>query len=222
MMPFPGGPESLPNGTLLFSAALAFFYLLIQQREPSWRRTVAKAGSVALLAVLALLQGGPMLLIAALLLSAAGDAFLAQNGERAFLGGLASFLTAHLVYVLLFVLAGSGIEILTAQWWRIVLPVLAIVLGAVLLAKLLRAAPHDLRAPITLYVAAIAAMMVTAATVPVPLVMFGAALFVLSDAILAIDRFLLSPNSAHKAWAGSAVWVLYYLAQAAITLGFLL
>ena len=65
-------------------------------------------------------------------------------------------------------------------------------------------------------------MMVTAATVPVPLVMFGAALFVLSDAILAIDRFLLSPNSAHKAWAGPAVWVLYYLAQAAITLGFLL
>ena len=70
MMPFPGGIDSLSNGTLLFSAGAAFFYLLMQARPPSWRRTVAKAGAIVLLAVLTLLEGGPFLLAAALLFSA--------------------------------------------------------------------------------------------------------------------------------------------------------
>lgn len=222
MMPFPGGLEAPPNGTLLFSIALAVFYLLVQQRAPSWRRTIAKAGSVVLLAVLALIEGGPVLLAAAVLLSAAGDAFLAQDSEKTFLAGLASFLTAHLVYFALFVMVGSGLEILTVQWWRLILPVLAIIAGGVLLLRLLRTVPTSLQLPITVYVAAIAAMMLASATVPVPLVMLGAALFVASDAILAVERFLLAPTSPHRTWAGPAVWVLYYLAQALITLGFLI
>lgn len=222
MMPFHGGLEALPNGTFVFSAGLAFFYLLVQRQPPSWRRTAAKAGSVALLALLALIEGGPLLLAVALALSAAGDAFLAHDGEKPFLGGLASFLTAHLVYVALFVMAGGGVGIVSGQPWRLVLPLVAVVAALLLLARLLPAVGPTLRAPVTVYVVAIVAMMLAAATVPPPLVMLGAALFMASDAILAVEKFLLAPGSAHRQWAGPAVWVLYYAAQLCITLGFLL
>lgn len=221
MMPFAGGPDSLSNGTLVLSIAAALLYLLMQARPPSWRRTVAKAGSVALLALLAMLEGGPLLLVAALLLSAAGDAFLAHDGEKPFLGGLASFLLAHLAYVALFVAAGGGAEILAVQPWRLAIPVAATVAALLLLGRLLPAVGGALRPPVSVYVAAIVAMMWASATVPAPIVMVGAALFVASDAILAVEKFLLSPQSPHRAWAGPAVWVLYYLAQATITLGLL-
>lgn len=221
-MPFAGGPDSLSNGTLLFSAAAAFFYLLILRRPPSWRRTAVKTGSIALLAVLALLEGGPMLLVAALALSAIGDAFLAHDGEKAFLGGLASFLAAHLVYVALFARVGAGTEILSVQPWRLALPVL-VTLGALPLVRwLLPAAGPGMRVPVAAYAAAIIAMMWTSATVAAPVVMAGAALFVVSDAILAMAKFLFAPASRYHAWAAPSVWVLYYLAQVAITLGFIL
>jgi len=220
-MPFSGGIDSLSNGTLLFSAAAAFFYLLMQSQPPSWRRTAAKTLSIGLLAVLAAIEGGPVLLIVALALSAAGDAFLAQEGEKAFLGGLGSFLLAHMAYVALFAIAGGGMEILAVQAWRLGIPVIATAAALLLVVRLMPAVGPALKLPVTLYVAAIAAMMWTSATVPVPIVMVGAALFLASDPILAIEKFLLSPASPHRAWAGPAVWILYWLAQVTITLGFL-
>lgn len=222
MMPFHGGIDSLANGTLIFSAALSLFYLLMQSRQPSPRRTIAKAGSIALLAVLTFLEGGPLLLLVALLFCAAGDAFLAQDGEPAFLGGLASFLTGHLVYVVLFLMHGDGPDIISEQPWRLILPLVAVAGAVVLLRRLLPAVGPSLRLPVTVYVVAIASMMLTAAMVPAPLAMIGAALFVASDAILAIEKFLLPPTSPYGAWARPAVWILYYLAQVAITLAFLL
>jgi uncharacterized membrane protein YhhN len=58
--------------------------------------------------------------------------------------------------------------------------------------------------------------------VPAPIILAGAALFVLSDSLLAIGRFLLPPDLPRQPATGAAVWVFYYLAQAAIALGFLL
>src|SRR5690606_10948726 len=66
MMPFPGGMDSLANGTLLLSVAAALLYLPVQGRSPSLRRTIVKTAAVALLAVLAWIAGGPLLLVAAL------------------------------------------------------------------------------------------------------------------------------------------------------------
>lgn len=43
-----------------------------------------------------------------------------------------------------------------------------------------------------------------------------------SDGLLAAERFLLAAISPHRVWMRYAVWVLYYAAQLAITLGFLL
>lgn len=228
MMPFDGGIDSLSNGTLLFSLAASGFYLLVQGRPPSWRRTVAKTAATALLAVLAAIEGGPALLVAALALSALGDAFLAHDGDRAlgdkaFMGGLASFLLAHLAYAALFVSVGGGLEIVLAQIWRAGLVLVVAVLAGILLRYLLPAAGPALRLPVAVYAAAIMAMMLAAATVPAPLVLIGAALFVTSDALLAIERFLTPPGPQRgSARTGAQIWVFYYLAQLAITLGFVL
>lgn len=221
-MPFAGGIESLANGTLILSVAAALLYLPLRDREPSPRRTLVKAGSTALLALLAWMEGGPVLLVAALALSAAGDAFLAQDGEKAFLAGLASFLAAHIAYVPLFAAAGGGLDILAGEPWRAVIAALAIAGAAALLRRLLPAAGPAMRGPVAVYAAAILTMLLAAATVPSPVIVAGAVLFVLSDALLATGRFLLAPDSPRRRPVGMAVWIAYYLAQAAIALGFLL
>lgn len=221
-LPFAGGIDSLPNGTLLLSVIAALLYLPVQGREPSLRRSVVKTASTALLAALAFIEGGPWLLVAALALSAAGDFFLSRDGERSFLAGLASFLAAHVAYVPLFLSVGGGTDILLWQPWRIGLAVLGILGAGFLLRLLLPAAGPQMRAPVALYTTAILAMLLAAATVPAPVIVVGAALFVASDSLLAIGRFLLPAGSPRQRPVGTAVWVLYYLAQAAITLGFLL
>lgn len=222
MMPFPGGIDSLANGTLLFSLCAALLYLLMLARPPSWRRTVAKAGAIVLLAVLALLEGGPLLLAMALLLRATGDALLAHDGEKPFLGGLASFLAAHLVYVALFVTEGGGSEILAAQPWRIGPPLIVVAAALLLVLRLLPTIGSTLRWPVVAYTASIIAMMLTAATVPAPLIMLGAALFIASDALLAVRKFLFAHHASQPGPVAAIVWVLYYLAQLLLTLGFLL
>lgn len=222
MMPFAGGLDSLPNGTLLLSVVAALLYLPVQGRAPSLRRSFVKTAATALLAVLAFIEGGPFLLVAALALGAAGDFFLSRDGETAFLAGLASFLAAHIAYVPLFLSAGGGMEMLAWQPWRLGLAVLAVIGAALLLYRLIPAVESRMRAPVVLYTAAILAMLLAAATVPSPVILIGAILFVVSDSLLAVGRFLMPPDSPRQRPTGAAVWVFYYLAQAAIALGFLL
>lgn len=91
MTPFAGGLDSLPNGTLLFSAAAAILYLLAWNQPPSWRRMVAGPAALVLLAVLVLLENGPWPLALVLALAGAGEAWIAQRGGGAFLYGQAGW-----------------------------------------------------------------------------------------------------------------------------------
>ena len=226
MMPFPGGIDSLANGTLVISVGAACLYLVLRGTEPVWRRTLLKTGSILLLALLVMLAGGPFLLIAALLLCAVGDALLAQDGEQYFLGGLVAFLLGHLVYIALFLAVaaglGTGMATLLTEPWRALLVLAAFVATGALAMRLLPAIGEELRLPVIAYAVAILAMLAAAATLPLPMVVAGAALFFVSDAILAAERFLLKPGSPYSVVAGPAVWLLYYLGQMTITLGFLL
>lgn len=222
MMPFAGGIEANPNATLLFSIAASAVYVLALELSPRLARSAAKTLAVALLAALAVMQGGPLLLVAALALSAAGDAFLSRDGEKAFLGGLASFLAAHVAYVALFFEAGGGIGLLAAEPWRGAISLVMAAFVIVMLAALWRRVGPPLRIPIAVYVAAILAMGISALTTGYPWVIAGAVLFMASDGLLAAERFLLTAISPHRVWMRYAVWVLYYAAQLAITLGFLL
>ncbi|RWM39557.1 lysoplasmalogenase [Mesorhizobium sp.] len=222
MMPFTGGIDANPNATLLFSIAAAAIYALALELSPRLARSAAKTLAVALLAALAVMQGGPLLLVAALALSAAGDAFLSRDGEKAFLGGLASFLVAHVAYVVLFLKVGGGIGLLTAQFWRSAIALAMAAFVVAMLAALWRRVGPSLRVPIAVYVAAILAMGISALTTFYPWVIAGAVLFMASDGLLAAERFLLAAISPHRIWMRYAVWVLYYAAQLSITLGFLL
>lgn len=221
-MPFPGGIESTQNGTMLLSLAAAILYLFIAGAGPSLRRTAVKTASVALLAVLAFVSGAPLLLVAALALSALGDAALAQDGERPFMAGLGLFLAAHIAYAVLFVSVADGLAAVVVKPALLVLAAVLVLFALFLLVRLWQPVGDALRMPVAAYSAAILAMGLSALTVPSGMVVAGALLFVASDALLAWERFLAAPQDRRRAAAGPAVWVLYYAAQLLIVLGFLL
>ncbi|MER9656887.1 lysoplasmalogenase [Mesorhizobium sp. M0152] len=221
-MPFAGDIDANANATLIFSLVAAVIYAFTLGMPPTLARSAAKTLAVAMLAVLAALQGGPPLLVAALAFSAVGDAFLSRDGEKAFLGGLASFLVAHIVYIAIFLRSGGGLELLGAESWRGAIALAMAVFAAVLLTALWRRTGPGLRLPIAVYVAAILAMGMSALTTSNLSLIGGAILFMTSDGLLATDKFLVAAISPHRVWMRFAVWALYYAAQLAITLGFLL
>lgn len=222
MMPFTGGVLGTANGTLILSLAAAILYGVIATAKPNPLRMVVKAGSVALLAVLAAVQGGPLLLVAALALSAMGDAFLAWDGEKPFLAGLASFLAAHALYISLFAWSGGGEAQFLSDSWRAAVAIV-MALGVICTMALLwpRLAP-GLRLPVFVYASAIFLMGLAALTMNNAWVIAGAILFMISDTILAVDKFLLSSISPQREWTPYAVWLLYYAGQLLITMGFLI
>lgn len=209
--------------TSLFLPASAFLALLYLAGWPPRQRLAlrmaVKAGSVLLLALVAVLNGGPWLLALALAFGALGDAFLVWEGKIAFLGGLASFLAAHLLYALLFWSAGSSAAAMTGAWLSLALLALAAASGALL--RLIWAGANGLRGPVLLYAAAILAMNLAALGTGRPAVMSGSLLFFASDAVLALEKFRLSPDAPVRRVTAPFVWSSYYLAQLLILLGWL-
>ncbi len=136
-----------------------------------------------------------------------GDVALAQAGESWFLAGLGSFLVGHLVYGWLFLrLLGRG----RLPWRAFVL----LVPFATLLFVL---APHlgGMLVPVTVYAAVITAMAITATRCS-PMVAAGATLFLISDSLLALDKFL--PGAA--IWeSGFLIMLSYIAAQGLIAVG---
>ncbi|MEX0954135.1 MAG: lysoplasmalogenase [Rhizobiaceae bacterium] len=217
-MPFPGGLTETANGLLVLSILAAVLYGFMAHWPASWQRTAVKTLSVALLGVLAWSTGGPLLLALALMASASGDAALAAEEERWFLPGLVAFLIAHVIYIALFATGSQGLGILVAETLRGIWALLIVIAASVLLARLVPAVPAAMRAPVVVYALAIAAMGVMSVTVPGYAVAVGATLFIASDAILAVRKYLIAETSPHAAWTGYAVWVLYFTAQLTITL----
>jgi alkylglycerol monooxygenase len=148
-------------------------------------------------------------LIAALALSLAGDVFLMLPGG--FIAGLVSFLVAHLCYLALF---RQGVP-----WFpsRAALAT-TLVLGAGMYAVLFAFLPPALKLPVAAYVLVICTMAAQAIgravvlrDLPAVGVAFGAAFFMASDTLLAINKFAL-PLPASQFWVLST----YYVAQVLI------
>jgi uncharacterized membrane protein YhhN len=196
---------------LAFGAPLA--YLLLLGARP-WPGDVAlKTSMCVLLAVLAW-RARARLLTLALLASAAGDAFLGIDGERLFVPGLASFLLTHLLYATVFVRSSRTGGAALTGWRRIVLvvvPVFAVCFVALLYPEL-----GGFAAPVFLYMLAIVAMTGLSLRLKTWMVPVGAMLFVVSDSLLALDKFLWSAP-----WVSPAIWVTYALAQLLIVFGLL-
>lgn len=148
-----------------------------------------------------------VLLITALLFSAAGDISLSFKGEKSFLLGIANFLVAHLVYIILFAQHSST---RSGDWWVYpLLAIFAIGMVVVLFPKL-----GKMKIPVLVYISVIMVMGVYANMWKGPnerILLIGAVVFMFSDAMIAIDRFV-SPVGGSKYFVMST----YYVAQAMI------
>ncbi len=144
---------------------------------------------------------------AAILLSLAGDVLLAQPGDIGFLVGLGAFLLAHLAYTALFLgplrtRRMPRLAVAYGLWWFALLAVLLPHLGG-------------LAVPVVLY-GAVLGLSAAAALGTNRIVAIGAALFLLSDTLLAFKMFL----PGFEFWQQDfVIMVLYTLGQGLMAVG---
>ncbi|HET6949636.1 MAG TPA: lysoplasmalogenase [Acidimicrobiales bacterium] len=147
--------------------------------------------------------------VAALVLSLLGDVLLMLPSDL-FVGGLAAFLGAHVAYVVGLLIDGvhpAGLLAgLLAVGAAVALVGLPLVAGA-------RRTEPALGPPVMVYMAVISAMLVVAAGTGRLLVIAGAGLFYVSDALIGWNRFV-----ERRPWGDTAVMVTYHLAQILLVL----
>ncbi|WP_050931821.1 lysoplasmalogenase [Aestuariivita boseongensis] len=206
----------------LAAAACAVAYWAQVLSPPDVLRSLVKTLSVALLALIAAVMWQGALALA-LAFCAVGDALLSRPGERAFALGIAAFAAGHLAYVSLF-LTQPGADLnrlLNAPQAFAVIGLLA--LGATLALRILPAT-GALRIPVALYIPIILSMSLAALSLsPSPatgLILLGAALFLLSDSLLAVETFLLKDGMPLARALARIVWPSYWAAQALFLAGF--
>ena len=194
--------------SVVFAAALAIRACYLDA-ERHWQAYVFKPLATLLVLALALsfAESPPAYrwaVAAGLVFSTAGDIFLMLPRER-FVAGLASFLVAHLFYVFAFS-SDAPFGAAPLLW----LPFFAA--GGAVVAVVWRGLDRALRGPVIAYVVVIAVMAGQAAGrwhslggEPALWAALGAALFVVSDALLAINRFR-APFRAERALTLGSYW----------------
>ena len=142
----------------------------------------------------------------ALVLSLLGDVFLMLPRD-AFVPGLASFLLAHLAYIGGLRLESEGFD-----------PLALVVVGAAVsvASRVLRSVERGLFVPVAVYMVVITTMAVCAVNTGDWWAAVGATVFMVSDSLIAWDRFV-SPLR----YARPAIMSTYHLAQTALVLSLL-
>ena len=206
-------PSAFAFAGITALACVALVFLQLQdQPGAAAAKMLASAGFVAT----ALCSGAwrsrfGRWLLAGLLLSWLGDAFLVGRSRPLFLAGLGSFLLAHVAYTTAFFVHGTD-----RRWLAFAsIPLLAIATGVMVwLGPLL---PPELNVPVHAYVIVITLMVISAfgargagATILVPL---GAVLFFVSDLSVAAMR-LAGSDVPMYAWGLPA----YYAGQLCLAL----
>jgi uncharacterized membrane protein YhhN len=157
-------------------------------------------------------------IILALFFSWAGDVLLMFEpiNNNFFIWGLVSFLLAHIFYILFYDNIVRYENINKNYWWLVPVTVYCIGLVYTLLPKL-----GDMKLPVIIYSIVIGYMLVQALHTKriknkraALLMILGAVLFIVSDSLLAVNKFFISFDL-----AGIAVMSTYGFAQMMITLG---
>ena len=223
-IPFAAGDIAL----LLMPSLAAFGYwtLYAAQDQLSWPRSLLKTTATAGLVLAGAILADPSLalILVGLAFGAAGDFALSRRGEPAFLAGMAAFALGHLAYAVAMAQRAAhlgGFAIGAGQITTLC------GLFALLASTELWLKPHTstLRWPVRGYVLVIGLM--AAATIALPphggraVIWSGAALFVLSDLLLAIEIFIARPPRFRSALR-LTLWPAYWLGQAAILFGAML
>jgi uncharacterized membrane protein YhhN len=190
--------------------------------DPGPVGAAVKAASTGLLAALLWVAAAgtpglwPMAL--GLALGAAGDWFLARRGEAAFLAGMAAFAAGHLAYAGAMLARSAGIGF---DGWTPAEALAAAVLGATLLSTPAWLLPRAgaLRGPVAGYVAVIGLMGLAAILLPAHpgrgWLRAGAALFIVSDLLLALRLFVVA-DPARQDLLSRLLWPAYWAGQALI------
>jgi uncharacterized membrane protein YhhN len=209
---------------------IATLFIIFGGAEGQFLKIINKALIIPVLVALVMLnrkeKGKPQLsetlILSALFFSFAGDVALELTvySDMAFIAGLGCFLLAHLFYIALF-LRTPGENFIKGKNMLFVVPVIAY---GIVLVLILSKHLGTMFVPVLLYTAVIL-MMVTAAinrkfkvgTASYIVVFSGAVLFVISDSLIALDRFVCNFR-----FAGIAIMATYVIAQYLIVKGYLL
>ncbi|MBX3026538.1 lysoplasmalogenase [bacterium] len=185
---------------LAFVAAAVVDWIAVAQQHQAleW---IAKPAALALLLLWAAMGDAPSwALLAALAFSLLGDVYLMLPANL-FVAGLAAFLVGHLAYIDAFH-APLG--------WRVIWSALVLGASAPLGLRIVGAVPSaPLRIAVAAYMIVIAVMTGSAIAAGLPLAVVGALLFMLSDSMIAWNRFV-----APFAGARLAIIVTYHVGQA--------
>lgn len=198
---------------IIIGAALALIYQLrgAGAEHPGPLAVAAKTGATAALALAGLAAGAPTAIVLGLAFGALGDFWLTRRGEAAFLAGMAAFAAGHLAYAGWMLTPGHVARII----WVLPMVVLALSTEVWLL-------PHTgaLKGPVRAYVWVITLMAAVATTLPLPLwpAMLGAALFVVSDLLLAL-RLFVARGAQTQRRLSQLLWPAYWGGQALILAG---
>jgi uncharacterized membrane protein YhhN len=152
--------------------------------------------------------------VAALVLSLAGDVFLMLSSDR-FVAGLASFLLAHVAYVVGLNLHGGSAGALALAAIPVV--VVAALLATRILRAVVAAGDRALIVPLVAYMVVISAMLISALATGSVWAAVGATLFFTSDALIAETRFVRPQSQTARV----AIMVTYHLGQAGLVLSLL-
>jgi Predicted membrane protein len=200
---------------LSLSIACGTAYLITRGLPEFAGSVVIKVLSIAPLALIAfrmLRNRDGLMLGNSLSFSTLGDMFLGIDGEKLFVFGLASFLIAHLLYIVLFMRNSKH-----ARAGQKAFAALLMIFTAAMFAWLW---PNlgDLKLPVAAYLCAITGMGVTAllAGFRAPWIIIGAMLFIVSDSMIAVSKFK-SPI----AYGDYLIWATYYIGQLFIAFGFI-
>ncbi len=150
--------------------------------------------------------------ILALIFSLFGDVFLMFKSNDLFIPGLASFLIAHIFYILLFIKESKIL-----RWPTLIILIVTISYLSFLKPYL----SNELILPVSMYCIVISLMGIVAvnrkkSSFGYSLISFGALLFIISDSLIAFNKFIENlPQSSFL------IMSTYGLAQLFILLGFL-
>ena len=188
-------------------------------REDRRTETWAKPLVLSALLVVAIVLGATsstagVWLLVALVFGLLGDVALLSDSLPRFRAGVAAFLVGHLAYLACF--ASLGLPMPAWSWAG-----LAVLAAALFATRSVVPATHRLEGPalsvpVAVYSVVIGAMLLCAWFTGVPLVALGASVFVVSDAVLSIDRFVRPIPHARL-----ILMITYHVGQALIVAGVL-
>jgi len=202
--------------------------IILLDQSVFWPGFVAKALIIPVLMILFFVNINPftgrlhIFMIAGLLFSWAGDVVLelSKNNDNLFIVGLVCFLLAHIMYLIVFFLTPGKNSILNNRFYLLI-PVL---IYGVILVSCLYADLAGMRLPVILYTIVILSMLAGALNriekvkkVSFYLVLAGAILFVISDSVIAFNKFVHQFDS-----SGIVIMSTYVIAQYLIVAGYII